>query len=108
MSIFQCDECGCAENTACGWYHSRNSKRICPDDILGKALCSACAPTEFKGGEPIKDFNGTWHGLFERTFLPMNSCVINGDGNIEHVETGLIGNKLYEKFGKNKSYKFKL
>lgn len=107
MSIFQCVKCGCAENTACGWYHSRNSERVTPKEFLGKALCSACAPKSYTSGEPTK-FNGIWHGRFDQTFLPMNSCFTNQQGNLEHAETGLIGNTLYEKFGRSKSYKFNL
>ena len=99
MSIFQCDECGCAENTACGWYHCRNNERLTPKDILGKALCSACAPLNFAGGEPIRDFNGKWHGVFKRTFLPKGEFKTNGEGNLEHIESGLVGGEAYKKFG---------
>lgn len=105
MSIFQCDECGCADNTATGWYNSKNSKRICPVEILGKALCCVCAPTKYKSGELIKKFNNTWHNKFKRHFLPMNSFFINSVGNLEHIDTGLVGNELYDKFGKDESYK---
>jgi len=104
MSIFQCENCGCAENTSCGWYHCRNSKRLTPKEYLGKALCSACAPTEYASGQNNKEFNNKWHGLFIRTFLPHGEFKVNGQGNIEHIESGLIGSKAYEKYGSDTEY----
>lgn len=103
MSIYQCDECGCAENTSLGWYHSRNNERLTPDGYLGKALCSACAPTYYGSGAPNK-FNGNWHNKFIRHFLPHGSCFTNRVGNLEHKESGLIGNELYEKHAKLTPY----
>lgn len=35
----------------------------------------------------------------------MNSCFINSVGNLEHIDTGLVGNEPYDKFGKDQSYK---
>jgi hypothetical protein len=100
MSIFQCEKCGCAENTATGWYHSRFSKRLAPPEIMGQALCSACAPQKFASGQVNKMFNGEWHGHFKRTFLPHGKFHTNRQGNIEHTETGLVGNKAYEVYGR--------
>ena len=102
MSVYQCFNCGCAENTALGWFHSRFSKRIAPTDILGQALCSACAPLNYKSGEPIKKFNGEWHGQFERTFLPRGEFKTNSHGNIEHIETGIIGDEAYKVYGSDR------
>ena len=87
MSLYQCEKCGCCENTSCGHYHCRNFKDMWDEKYLGKALCSACAPTHFKSGEKNRDMNGKWHGKFERTFLPMNMFYTNDDGNLAHKET---------------------
>ena len=103
MSIFQCEECGCAENTACGWYQSRNSERVTPKEFLGRKLCSACAPTEYPSGKS-NGFNNTWHGKFKRTFLPHKEFKTNDNGNIEHIESGLIGNVAYSVYGSDTEY----
>lgn len=103
MSIFQCQECGCAENTALGWFHCRNRKNLNTEKSLGVALCSACAPTQYPNGEETK-FNGKWHNRFKRTFLPKNMFFTNQDGNIEHKESGLVGNKAYEAYGQDTEY----
>jgi hypothetical protein len=47
MSIFKCEECGCAENTALSRYWIRDKGE--------KALCSKCDPKI-----------GKWHGCFKR------------------------------------------
>ncbi len=47
MSIFKCEECGCAENTALCRYNYRDSGI--------PALCSECDPKM-----------GKWHGYFEK------------------------------------------
>lgn len=65
MPLFICEKCGCIENTALGRYWSRNMN-IWADDNRGKALCSECAPTHFKGGE-VNERGGKWHGRFEKT-----------------------------------------
>jgi hypothetical protein len=103
VGIFQCCKCGCAENTACGWYNSRNSKRLTTEEDRGKPFCSACAPQEFPSGQPTK-FNGKWHNIFKRTFLPLGEFKKNLDGNLEHIETGLVGNEAYAKFGRDTPY----
>lgn len=104
MSIFQCEECGCAENTACGWYHSRNSKRLNKPEDIGRALCSACAKTKWKDGSDRKGFTGVWHGLFERTYLPRGKFKTNQQGNLEHIESGLVGGAAYEAYGSDKPH----
>jgi hypothetical protein len=103
MSVFQCIECGCAENTAFGWFHPRFNKRLTKPENIGKALCSACAPETFLSGEPTK-FNGQWHAKFDRTFLPHGEFIQDGNGNIEHELTGLVGNEAYVIFGKTEPY----
>ena len=87
MSIFQCEKCGCGENTACGRYHTRNMD-IWPDDELkGLALCSACSPTHYKDGEVNKK-GGEWHGKWNRVFYPKGAMSTNHEGNLIHTESG--------------------
>lgn len=81
MSIYQCDECGCAENTALGWYHCRNSETLVDPKYFGKKLCSVCSPTHFRDGTPIEDA-GKWHGRFKRKFYPKGSMETDRFGNL--------------------------
>lgn len=104
MSIYQCDKCGCAENTALGWFHSRNNTRLARQEVLGQKLCSACAPLNYPDGTRIKEFNGEWHNKFNRVYLPHGMFITNDKGNIEHINSGLIGNEVYEKYGLTKEY----
>lgn len=76
MSLYQCEECGCRENTALGSYWMQEEK-----------LCSACAPSEFSDGSKNKR-GGGWHGRFPRLFLPKGEFKTNKDGNLEHIATG--------------------
>jgi len=71
MSLFQCEECGCVENTACCNYAYRV---YCEKK---KPLCSICDPNINK-----------WHGRFDRTFLPKGMFKTNQAGNLEHIENG--------------------
>lgn len=85
MSLFQCQHCGCKENTALSgqgcdsftvdWYSWNGI-----EDRKGKKLCSACAPTKYEDGTPTKF--GKWHGEFERVFLPMGMYKTGPDGNL--------------------------
>ncbi|HBN6266181.1 TPA: DUF4406 domain-containing protein [Vibrio parahaemolyticus] len=34
MSLFQCEECGCVENTACCSYHIKNFKPMTPPEYM--------------------------------------------------------------------------
>ena len=70
MSIFKCEKCGCAENTALGWYWAA---KVCAEDAdwsevgeeyKGKHLCSECAPKYYKDGTPTG--LGKWHGHFPK------------------------------------------
>lgn len=74
MSLFQCEECGCRENTAVCNYWSRNDA---DSACKGRKLCSACDPDI-----------GKWHGQFERVLLPIGMFKTNQRGNLEHIETG--------------------
>jgi len=70
MSLFQCEKCGCCENTALCLYWPRKAKKQA-------LLCSACDPDI-----------GEWQGKFERTFLPPGEFATNGEGNLAHKATG--------------------
>lgn len=99
MSLFQCQNCGCCENTAL----SHQGFTLYPDDLnwtgkenlKGLKLCSACGPSQFKGGSPLK-YGGKWHGQFRRIFLPTGMFKTNKVGNLEHLETGSEDISLYE------------
>ena len=64
MSLYQCEECGGRENTACGAYWGRDKK-----------LCFECD-------------TGVWHGKFKKLLLPKGMFITNGQGNLAHKETG--------------------
>ncbi|EKT6267691.1 hypothetical protein QEU19_002088 [Escherichia coli] len=91
MSLFQCERCGCCENTACAsqgftgifaeffdWSYAPERK--------GMKLCSACGPVKYKDGTPTE--YGAWHNRFSRTFLPKGEFFTNGEGNLEHKQSG--------------------
>lgn len=83
--MFQCENCGCKENTALSdqrfvWHEEYDWTGI--EDRKGKALCSACGPAKFKSGEPT-EYGGKWHGVFERVYLPMGQYKTNAVGNLE-------------------------
>ncbi|EGT4280880.1 hypothetical protein DOX46_15175 [Cronobacter malonaticus] len=91
MSLFQCEKCGCVENTALSsqgfngifemffdWSYSPESK--------GKKLCSACGPTHYSDGTETE--YGRWHNHFPRQYLPLGMFKTNRQGNLSHVETG--------------------
>lgn len=80
MSLYQCEQCGCKENTACGWYHYTEHTDL---KYNRRKLCSACAPTNFSDGTPT-DFTGEWHGDFQRTFYPKGVMMTNRVGNLDY------------------------
>lgn len=91
MSLFQCEQCGCVENTALscqgiGTFLEDSFDWSEFPDRQGKKLCSACAPSKFSDGKPSE--LGKWHGRFDRKFLPMGMFKTNRVGNLEHIETG--------------------
>lgn len=90
MSLFQCQNCGCVENTATS--HQGFVLVDCYDwtgieDRKGKQLCSACGPGRFTDGQTFK-YMGKWHDKFRRIFLPMGMFHTNRRGNLAHVKTG--------------------
>ncbi len=93
MSLFQCENCGCAENTALS--HQGIGKDIFDwfdwtsiEDREGMLLCSACAPSKFIEGDDSG--LGVWHGQFDRVTLPKGEFKTNREGNLEHIKTGSI------------------
>lgn len=69
MGIFKCSKCGCAENTALGFYWPRSYyEEYKWDDVgeefKGMPLCSECAPKYFVDGKPTGF--GKWHGHFPK------------------------------------------
>lgn len=90
MSLFQCEVCGCCENTALScqgfklladcfdWSYAPERK--------GLRICSACGPVKYTNGKPTE--YGDWHGQFGRYFLPMGQFKTNRAGNLEHIESG--------------------
>lgn len=66
MGLFICENCECVENTVLGHYWSRHNNDLYAEEYVDKALCSECAPTHFKSGEPIKRATGKWHGKFDK------------------------------------------
>lgn len=88
MSLFQCQHCGCKENTAlalqgCDGFFEDMFDWIGLEDRRGKKLCSACAPSKHRDGSPTG--LGKWHGEFEQVFLPMGKYRTGRDGNLELI-----------------------
>ena len=91
MSLFQCQQCGCCENTALSWqgfdtFIAQDCDWTGMEDRQGKKLCSACGPSKFKDG--VSTDCGQWHGHFARTYLPLGMFKTAKNGNLEHVKTG--------------------
>jgi hypothetical protein len=91
MSLFQCQHCGCAENTALS---GGTSTQWIPEiydwsgieDRKGKQLCSVCSPAKFSDGQQT-DY-GKWHDRFDRVMLPKNEFETNMEGNLKHKKSG--------------------
>jgi len=100
MSLFQCENCGCVENTALSFQGirpmSENFDFTGMKEREGLRLCSACAPTKFSDGEPSG--LGKWHCKFPRIFLPKGKFKTNRVGNLEHIETGEEDYRKYSIF----------
>jgi len=98
MSLFQCQNCGCCENTACA-SQGFVVMADCFDwagmeEKRGMALCSACGPTRYADGKPTR--YGKWHEKFARAFLPKGMFKTARNGNLEHKETGEQNYRQYE------------
>ena len=90
MSLYQCDHCGCCENTALGATGHPGKSEYFDwtgiEELRDMQLCSACGPLKYSDGAPTK--YGKWHGRFPRTFLPKGKFITNKVGNLAHKETG--------------------
>ena len=76
MALFVCQKCHCVENSATGWWWSKDNLRlILPPDMkefeFGKGLCSECLPAgaTFDDGTPVPDATGKWHGRWEKVHI---------------------------------------
>ncbi|KAA1280223.1 hypothetical protein DXF85_02785 [Citrobacter pasteurii] len=91
MSLFQCENCGCCENTALaahgfnGYFEKLFDWSSAPER-KGLRLCSACGPVKYRDGKDTE--YGKWHRVFPRVYLPKGEFFTNKQGNLEHKETG--------------------
>jgi len=79
MSLYQCEKCGCIENTALGFYWVRGWSSW-PEEFKDKALCSECGPTTFSDGGKTKW--GKWHGEFTKTCCSIGTLEADGNGGM--------------------------
>lgn len=90
MSLFQCEVCGCMDNTALSSVCTSQLPEVFDwsgvEDRMGKELCSACAPKYHADGK--KSGLGAWHGEFDRVYLPMDQFFTNKCGDLEHRNSG--------------------
>lgn len=92
MSLFQCENCGCVENTALssqgfnGFFETLFDWSYAPER-KGMKLCSACGPVKYGDGTPCEK-GGKWHNVFPRQYLPLGMFETNSEGNLAHKETG--------------------
>lgn len=90
MSLFQCEVCGCCENTALASQGFKFMRDLFDwsyaPEREGKRLCSACGPVKYSDGKPTG--KGVWHGKFPRVYLPVDMFSTNNKGNLAHTETG--------------------
>lgn len=98
MSVFQCMQCGCIENTALscqgcdGFAESFFDWSYAPDR-QGKKLCSECGPPKYSDGTDTEF--GQWHGEFSKRFLPHAEFKTNRVGNLDHIDLGEVDVKSY-------------
>jgi len=99
MSLFQCENCGCCENTALssqGFSYVEVFDWSVIPHLRGKKLCSSCGPTKYADGTSTG--KGRWHNQFERVWLPKGEFKTNRDGNLEHIATGSIDFRKFRLF----------
>ena len=86
MSLYQCEKCGCIENTAIGFFHCRNTdwfSEYQKGTKKGMKLCSVCGPIKTSDGNVTK--YGKWHGRFRRRFFPKGTLYTDQEGNIRKI-----------------------
>ena len=90
MSLFQCENCGCCENTALSSQGFRPMVEYFDwskmPERKGMLLCSACGPDTYE--DHTSTGRKGWHGKFDRVYLPMGQFRTNDRGNLEHIATG--------------------
>ena len=90
MPLFQCQKCGCVDNSACGhyWRANRPEKYDWTDmeEYRGMKLCAVCGPRNYANGAPTEF--GVWHKRFKRCFLPLGLFEENSDGGLTNKENG--------------------
>lgn len=103
MSIFQCEHCGCFDNTSLAgatatkffpeWYDWTGI-----EDRKGKELCSACTPAKYADGSGGEDGTGKgkWHGQWNQQFFPMGEFETDPQGDLRHKKTKLSTEKWLE------------
>jgi hypothetical protein len=98
MSLFQCEHCGCVDNTAlcCNgiqgvedWFDWTGI-----EGRIGLRLCSACAPPRDCNGKGTG--YGVWHNEFDRVFLPKGEFHTNPTGNLARRLDGDTDYKKWE------------
>jgi hypothetical protein len=134
MSLFQCDICGCIDNTTTsnmGGYDLniflrdvdskeavKSYKKVLglkPDEKFGK-YCCIHSPVWFKEqklgiGKKPED-QKVWHNKFDRKFLPKGEWETVSDGNLQHKIYGKIltdsfeSEKEYDEISKEASNKY--
>lgn len=88
MPVFQCESCGCVENTALTGYWTRNRPNVTRAEDLGKCLCSACTHPTYPDGSN-NPRAGKWHNRFKRQYLPLGEWIMNKETRtIYHKGTG--------------------
>lgn len=97
VSSFQCEVCGCVDNTAYGLYGTTIQRRSYDWSYAPERkdlnVCSACGPCRFVSGTTAvkirNDVNcrGSWHGFWSRSFLPLGNYTTNHEGSLVNKET---------------------
>ena len=88
MPLYRCQTCGCVENSALGFYWSRDHT-MWPAPYRGKELCSQHGPPEDIYHNPTPW--GKWHGQFAQRSA--SGMLIDQHGHLwtpEQVENHLL------------------
>lgn len=79
MPLFVCDKCGAIDNTALGFYWSRNRVNFKDPALKGMALCTRCVPEEYDDGSKT-GYNGKWHNKFPlELYEDVKDTLLEGD-----------------------------